>query len=92
MIKSIGQHWFIVNAPNGAFHGYPWPTYQDAQDALTAVLQGDVSTQTEEYENGYDYNYTPKDQYAGRNDHWNRSLLPIALQRKGEEYDDGEDG
>lgn len=38
MIKQIGQFWFIVGAPDGAFHGYPWPTRQDAQEALAAVL------------------------------------------------------
>ena len=39
MIRQIGQFWFIVNAPLGAFHGYPWPTRQDAQEALTAVME-----------------------------------------------------
>lgn len=38
MIKQIGQFWFIVKAPDAAFHGYPWPTRQDAEDALAAVL------------------------------------------------------
>ena len=35
----IGQFWFIINAPSGAFHGYPWTTRQDAQEALTAVME-----------------------------------------------------
>jgi hypothetical protein len=39
MIKLIGQFWLIINAPSGAFHGYPWPTRQDAQEALTAVME-----------------------------------------------------
>jgi hypothetical protein len=39
MIKFIGQFWFIINAPLGAIHGYPWPTRQDAQEALTAVME-----------------------------------------------------
>ena len=39
MIKLIGQFWFIINAPSGAFHGYPWPTRKDAQEALTAVME-----------------------------------------------------
>lgn len=39
MIRQIGLYWFIVNAPAGAFHGYPWPTRQDAQEALTAVME-----------------------------------------------------
>ena len=43
MIRQIGQFWFLVNAPGGAFHGYPWPTRQDAQEALEAVLQGHVA-------------------------------------------------
>ena len=39
MIRQIGQFWFIINAPSGAFYGYPWPTRQDAQEALTAVME-----------------------------------------------------
>ncbi len=39
MIKLIGQFWFITKAPGGAFYGYPWPTRQDAQEALTAVME-----------------------------------------------------
>jgi hypothetical protein len=39
MIKQIGQFWFITKAPGGAFYGYPWPTRQDAQEALTAVME-----------------------------------------------------
>jgi hypothetical protein len=39
VIKLIGQFWFITKAPGGAFYGYPWPTRQDAQEALTAVME-----------------------------------------------------
>ena len=39
MIKLIGKFWFITKAPGGAFYGYPWPTRQDAQEALTAVME-----------------------------------------------------
>jgi hypothetical protein len=44
MIKFIGQFWFIINAPSGAFHGYPWPTRQDAQEARTAVMETQHAT------------------------------------------------
>jgi len=40
VIRQIGQFWFIINA--GAFHGYPWPTRQDAEEALQAVLNGNI--------------------------------------------------
>jgi hypothetical protein len=43
VIRHIGQFWFITKAPGGAFYGYPWPTRQDAQEALEAVLQGHIA-------------------------------------------------
>ena len=35
MIKCISGWWYLVNA--GAFHGYPFPTKQDAAEALQAL-------------------------------------------------------
>lgn len=37
MIKCICGWWYLVNA--GAFHGYPFPTKQDAAEALQAIKQ-----------------------------------------------------
>ena len=37
MIKCISGWWYLVNA--GAFHGYPFPTKQDAAEALEAITQ-----------------------------------------------------
>ena len=38
MVKKIGLFWYLVNAPGGAFHGFPWPTRADAEEILRAVL------------------------------------------------------
>jgi hypothetical protein len=35
VIKCISGWWYLVNA--GAFHGYPFPTKQDAAEALQAL-------------------------------------------------------
>ena len=87
MIRQIGQFWFITNAPDGAFHGYSWPTSRDAEEALQAVLKGDISTENgDEY--AYDYNYTSQNQYLGGHNHRHGAVLPISIQREGEEHDD----
>lgn len=79
MIKQIGQFWFIVNA--GAFHGYPWPTRQDAEEALQAVLAG--STIDMEINHGTnannDFDYAAKDQHHGGYNHWDSALLPSTV-------------
>jgi len=38
VIKCISGWWYLVNA--GAFHGYPFPTKQDAAEALQALVSG----------------------------------------------------
>lgn len=35
MIKQISGYWYLVNV--GAFSHYPFPTRQDAEDALKAL-------------------------------------------------------
>ena len=43
MIKCISGWWYLVGL--GAFHGYPFPTKQDAAEALQAIKQdkGDMT-------------------------------------------------
>ena len=41
MIKQISGYWYLVNV--GAFSHYPFPTRQDAEEALNALkVRGDV--------------------------------------------------
>jgi hypothetical protein len=37
MIKEINGWWYLVNA--GAFHGYPFPTKADAEEALASLKE-----------------------------------------------------
>ena len=37
-VKPQGLFFYIVNAPGGAFYGFPWPTRADAEEMLRCVL------------------------------------------------------
>lgn len=39
-IKQISGNWYLTNM--GAFHMYPFPTYQDAKDVYDAIVADNV--------------------------------------------------
>jgi len=43
-VKPQGLFWYIVNAPGGAFWGFPWPTRADAEEMLRCVVEHHAKT------------------------------------------------
>jgi len=46
-VKPQGLFWYIVNAPGGAFHGFPWPTRADAEEILRCVMEIHITERAE---------------------------------------------
>ena len=42
-IKQISGNWYLINM--GAFHMYPFPTYQDAKEVYEAIKADNIAQQ-----------------------------------------------